>query len=400
MKYDIIIVGGGLAGLYCAHRLTQTDNTCKILIFERNKTVGGRIDTVHGIEAGAGRFNNKHHRLLRLIDELGLTETIVPISNFEYFMENGEKHNWNKIYGLINKIDRFSPNPPNNLTFLKYANTIPGVSTSIDLLTKFYGYSSELTDMNARDAMALMKRHFNKSIKYYTMKGGLSQITRELVKRLQATGQVQILTHRRVTNIHENGDFEISCDGFSRNYVASKCICAVTKDTLLTIPIFRPIYPMLQMIKTLPLCRIYAKGVYDIVGDDKVTINNNLRIIIPIDRKTDMTMISYTDNKYAIFWRDLLDTKGMDAVNREHQRLLRETFKHDDIPLPRKTQVFYWEHGVAYFGPGFDSKTMPHQIMQPFKNIPLFVCGENYSEKNNQWMEGALDTSDYILERI
>jgi hypothetical protein len=157
---------------------------------------------------------------------------------------------------------------------------------------------------------------------------------------------------------------------------------------------------MLQMIKTLPLCRIYAKGVYDSVGDDKVTVNNNLRIIIPIDRKTDMTMISYTDNKYARYWKNLLDTKGIDAVNKEHQRLLRETFKRDDIPLPRKIQMFYWEHGVAYFGPGFDSKTMPRQIMRPFKNMPLFVCGENYSEKNNQWMEGALDTSDYILERI
>jgi hypothetical protein len=156
----------------------------------------------------------------------------------------------------------------------------------------------------------------------------------------------------------------------------------------------------LNMIKTLPLCRIYAKGVYNIVGDDKVTVNNNLRIVIPINRKTDTTMISYTDNKYARFWKNILDTKGMDAVNKEHQRLLRETFRRDDVPLPRKTEVFYWEHGVAYFGPGFDSKTMPRQIMRPYKRMPLFVCGENYSEKNNQWMEGALDTSDYILERI
>ena len=154
------------------------------------------------------------------------------------------------------------------------------------------------------------------------------------------------------------------------------------------------------MIKTLPLCRIYAKGVYDSVGDDKVTVNNNLRIIIPINKKTDTTMISYTDNKYARYWKNLLDTKGVNAVNKEHQRLLSETFQRDDIPLPRKTEVFYWEHGVAYFGPGFDSKTMPRQIMRPFKNMPLFVCGENFSEKNNQWMEGALDTSDYILERI
>ena len=131
-------------------------------------------------------------------------------------------------------------------------------------------------------------------------------------------------------------------------------------------------------------------------------VNNNLRIIIPIDKQSDTVMISYTDNKYARFWKNLLDTKGMDAVNKEHQRLLNETFNRDDAPLllPQNTEVFYWEHGVAYFAPGFDSKTMPKRIMCPFKNIPLFVCGENYSEKNNQWMEGALDTSEYILERL
>ena len=38
--------------------------------------------------------------------------------------------------------------------------------------------------------------------------------------------------------------------------------------------------------------------------------------------------------------------------------------------------------------------------MQPFEDKKLFVCGENYSAKNTAWMEGALDTSEYILKRI
>ena len=92
----------------------------------------------------------------------------------------------------------------------------------------------------------------------------------------------------------------------------------------------------------------------------------------------------------------MLDEKGMEAVNIEHQRLLTQTLDRE-IQLPKRTQVYYWEHGVAYFAPGFDSTTMPKQIMRPFPNLPIFVCGENYSEKNNQWMEGALDTSEYIL---
>ena len=438
MKYDYIIAGGGLAGLYTAYRLTQSNKEYEILILERNRAPGGRIDTVHGVEAGAGRFSNKHPILLELIEELGLSHTIVPISSFEYYMTDGKKYSWKPINDLIRKIIQANPNPPNDVTFVQYVNTLPGISPQ--LLIDFFGYSSELTDMNARDSIALMKRHFNQSVKYYSMKGGLSQITTELLKRLKQTGQVQILTHRRVIAIDytTNNEFEIACDGFARKYVSNTCVCALTKDTLLKIPIFEPIYPMLKLIKTLPLCRIYSSrgrglrppttppssketdmggrrgasdGVtvkalpspptlHEIVGNDKVTVNNNLRIIIPIDKQSDTMMISYTDNKYARFWKNLLDTKGIDAVNKEHQRLLNQTFDRDDAPLPQNIEVFYWEHGVAYFAPGFDSKMMPKRIMRPFKNIPLFVCGENYSEKNNQWMEGALDTSEYILERI
>lgn len=28
------------------------------------------------------------------------------------------------------------------------------------------------------------------------------------------------------------------------------------------------------------------------------------------------------------------------------------------------------------------------------------MCGENFSRYNNQWIEGALDTSEYILENF
>lgn len=395
MKYDCIIIGGGLAGLYTAYRLIQSDPNQKIVILERNRKIGGRIDTINGLEAGAGRFSNKHTRLLGLIDELGLSPTITPIANFEFYMENGTKHSWKPIYDMINKIANACSDPPNDVTFLHYANTIPGVST--DILLDFYGYSSELTDMNARDAIALMKRHFNRSVQYFTMNGGLSQITRELAKRLK---NVQMITHRRVNDIeyNDNHEFVITCDGINRKYISDKCICAVTKDTLLKWHIFKPIYPMLRLIKTLPLCRIYAK--VPGLGNEKITVNNKLRIIIPIDEASDTVMMSYTDNKYARYWKKQHETKGMGAVNLEHQRLLNETFHRDDIPVPRNTQIYYWEHGVAYFAPGFDSKTMPARIMRPFADIPLFICGENYSEKNNQWMEGALDTSDYILNLL
>lgn len=398
-EYDYIIIGGGLAGLYTAYKLTQREPNAKLLILERNRAMGGRIDTIHNLEAGAGRFHDQHKLLLTLIDELGLTDKIRPISSFEHFMpskgpDRGKLFDWKPINEITDKLTKIQIPIPYDVTFIEFAKKRL-TQEEIRLLLDFFGYSSELTDMNAKDTITLMKRHFNQRRQYYVMEGGLSQITERLIERINA----HMLTHRRVINIIAKQSetvpvIWVECDGIKRQYTARKCICALTKDTLLKLPIFKPIYPVLRKIQTLPLCRIYSQ--LPDLPQMKMTTNNNLRIIIPVDEKTNTVMMSYTDNKYARFWKKMLDEKGMEAVNTEHQRLLTQTLNHE-IQIPKKTQVFYWEHGVAYFSPGFDSETMPKQIMRPFSDIPIFVCGENYSEKNNQWMEGSLDTSEYIL---
>jgi hypothetical protein len=160
---------------------------------------------------------------------------------------------------------------------------------------------------------------------------------------------------------------------------------------------------MLNLIKTLPLCRIY--GQFPVIENGpnseprpwfkdlpKITTNNNLRIVIPMDESTGTMMISYTDNKFARYWKNIMDVNGVDEVARLHHKLLEKTTRMQ-IPRPEHIEMFYWEHGVAYFAPGFDSSIMPSQIMMPYVGVPLYVCGENYSEKNSQWIEGALEGS-------
>ena len=36
-------------------------------------------------------------------------------------------------------------------------------------------------------------------------------------------------------------------------------------------------------------------------------------------------------------------------------------------------------------------------MIQPYKDVPLYVCGENYSENGQQWIEGALETANSVL---
>ena len=70
-NYDIVIVGGGISGLFLAYKLCDTNLT--ILLLEKSSSLGGRIYTMKKddiqYECGAARFNENHTKLLSLIKE-------------------------------------------------------------------------------------------------------------------------------------------------------------------------------------------------------------------------------------------------------------------------------------------------------------------------------------------
>ena len=74
-KYDIIIIGGGITGLFLTYKLCETD--LDILLVESTNKLGGRIQTIYkdnmNFEAGAARFHETHTKLITLIHELNLS---------------------------------------------------------------------------------------------------------------------------------------------------------------------------------------------------------------------------------------------------------------------------------------------------------------------------------------
>ena len=124
---DVVIVGAGVAGLYCAYRLLKDNPKRHIVIFDELNRVGGRLDTdlvrikdLNGKvvevkeEEGGMRFNQSMTELLALIHDLDIDDQIIPFGmgdDNNYFhirgrsftvAESKQNNNaiWKELYNL------------------------------------------------------------------------------------------------------------------------------------------------------------------------------------------------------------------------------------------------------------------------------------------------------------
>ena len=65
------------------------------------------------------------------------------------------------------------------------------------------------------------------------------------------------------------------------------------------------------------------------------------------------------------------------------------------FPAPKYTKVFYWDCGVGYWALGADSRHFKLNV-----DRGLYICGENVSALNQQWIEGALDTAEKVFHYL
>lgn len=243
LKYDFIIVGAGIGGLYLGNYLEQQKKS--YLIVETQSGVGGRVQTcfVDGFsfELGAARILSNHHKAMSLIESLGLeteeqhfSETPVywenkwyespdeivdfsqylnPISLFEEILaeysivdlqsfESLAPKEWDKI---LTRSWLEEKGVPFNIAKLFFLGDIDVNLEQITLYESLFFYLTNLID---------------KEGKIYRLKGGMYQIIEKLKSNLN------ILTDQKVVAVHQsNSGFTLHTTDFTlvSKYVIFTC---------------------------------------------------------------------------------------------------------------------------------------------------------------------------------
>ena len=103
---------------------------------------------------------------------------------------------------------------------------------------------------------------------------------------------------------------------------------------------------------------------------DKITTNNPIKYIIPVNSKKGVIMISYTDSHFANYW---LRCVNNGTFENKLNKYLKELFPDIDIPKAKWYKHCYWHVGAGYWKSTYDRKNIINKMTQPIDNENLYI---------------------------
>jgi monoamine oxidase len=415
-QYDVIIVGSGVAGLYCATELLRAHPKCRIALLEKYGTLGGRASTFHhtveGVkvqwEAGAGRISNKHALLMGLLKRYKLTW--IPIGASIQFKENGTTPFEPNVFeqGIPAFLDPLVGLPKEDLqryTIRQLLNRTIGPARTESYLIRF-PYRGEVDTMRADMALEAFRREMRGHAGYGICAEGFSALVDAMEADAKKRG-CDIQLHKELVGLAQEGStVKLSVrSGPPKEGVGREESMLTCKHAILAIPVdaARGVVGLdrwrgLTYLQSQPLLRVYGvfpreEGAvwYEQFGGRVIT-SGPVRYIIPGVAEKGTIQISYTDSQDAEHWMRVLDAKGETGLGKEILGELRSLLTAK-IPPPLFVRAHPWKQGVTYWIPGhYSPEEMSREAWTPFRDrMPgVHLCGESYSLRQ-AWVEGALE---------
>ena len=185
MKYDIIIIGAGAAGLSAVRDLAEAGY--HVCILEAAGIAGGRIATIkegfqNFVESGAEFIHGKLPHTFQLLKEAGLSSEVVEgkmigVQNGQWLSEEHDEH-WAEFMKQLDKLRT-------DITILQFLEEHFSRPEYIQLRQAVQRFSEgfDLADISKASILSIKDEWKNMEKKQYRIKGGYSQLVDHLVNR-------------------------------------------------------------------------------------------------------------------------------------------------------------------------------------------------------------------------
>jgi hypothetical protein len=414
--YDYIIIGSGIAGLYSAYKIINTNPNASILILERNKRewLGGRTynENFFGVSiatgAGIGR-QKKDTLLLKLLNNLHISHDKRIIH--KNYANNVLDVNIDKNFSFYKKEYNKNPSLYKNKTFSQFAIELSGKENYNN-----FKIASGYSDYENSDVFVVlyyygMDDNFNKLNAFMLSWKDLvdTLINRLLEYNVNIKASSNVIQLNKLHDTTRECGFVVKCDN-NKTYMCNKLIIATTISSIQKLlPVNQ--FTIYKEIHGQPFLRVYGKfsgrSAYIMKNAVKsyTIVSGPLYKIIPIDTNKGVYMIAYNDNHGSIILKNNLKNT---LENRKLFAKLLESalgLPNDSLKLDA-IKDFYWNIGTHYYEPLSDNyknrSDFIEKAQNPMKNIK--VVGEVVAFDQG-WVEGALEsvelavTKKWILEK-
>ncbi|CAB9502823.1 Endoribonuclease L-PSP [Seminavis robusta] len=424
--HEVIIVGGGVAGLYTAYRLLQSDTTKidDIVVLEGRPVVGGRVTTHRDGDSNVlfndfgWRVGEVNKEMIALAKELDITliPQVTPPEDKDKEGKGQCKHGpaGHVCSGTQEERDKYVL-PEGRAPLSDFATASLISAAKADEQDRQSGYAGRTAQITWPD-----ESHGTNA---FIVQGGMDQYPKKLASKLP---EGMVKTNHRVTNVSKNEAGTYTIDIMKRQgnsytplrMTADQVVLAAPPVSLRKLSVAEDMQPALFAVHQRRLGHVYVKckETYPAIPDrsdveDRIyrkVPDSILQQLISGDYGKGIFQAAYACDRFERVWREL-QFHGPQSVMEQVKRQLTRIEDMKEPPagwddtieevFVRISFVHRWHIESHVRGKNKQDLSLQALAPNPARLPGLYLAGEAFSPEQG-WTEGALWTGGRVATMI